>query len=432
MRMYDVIKKKRDGDALSEEEIDFFVKGYTDGSIPDYQAAALLMAISFCGMNDEETLRLTLAIANSGKKLELSNIKGFRVDKHSSGGVGDKTSLVVAPVAASLGVKVAKMSGRGLGHTGGTIDKLESIPGLKTDLSKEDFEKIVNETGLAIAGQSATLAPADKKLYALRDVTATVDVLPLIASSIMGKKLAAADNGIVLDVKVGSGSFNKTVEQASKLARVMVNIGNGAGIKTVALLTDMDKPLGRAVGNSLEVIEAIEALRGKADDDFMELCMALSAEMLSVSGLGSQDECRKLAGRQIENGEALRAFRTMVGAQGGDVKYVDDPSLFAAGIRRDVQVESDGYITAMDTEKYGLSSLALGAGRSKKDDVIDYSAGIKVLKKTGDEVRRGETVAEMFTSDEIRFGEAERLVLSALTVGKEKPAARPVVLGRIE
>lgn len=432
MRMYDIIKKKRDGNVLTKEEIEFFISGYTEGLIPDYQAAALLMAIFYSGMNDEETLILTIAIANSGERLDLSNIEGFRVDKHSSGGVGDKTSLVVAPIVASLGVKVAKMSGRGLGHTGGTIDKLESIPGFRTDLSKEEFVKAVNKTGLAIVGQSDSLAPADKKLYALRDVTATVDVLPLTASSIMGKKLATADDGIVLDVKVGSGSFNKTKEQAEKLASVMVDIGKGAGRKTVALLTDMDKPLGHAVGNSLEVIEAIEALQGRADADFGELCIALSGEMLFVAGFGNEEECRALAEKQIENGEAFGIFRAMVEAQGGDVRYIDDTSLFPVGISREVKAENGGFITAMNAERYGLASLALGAGRNSKEDCIDYAAGITVLKKTGDRVEKGEPIAVMFSSDEKRFEQAEKLILSAIETGNEKPAARDVVLGKIE
>lgn len=432
MRMYDIIKRKRDGFALTKEEIEFFIKGYTEGSIPNYQASALLMAIYFNGMSAEETLTLTLAVTDSGEKLNLESIKGFRVDKHSSGGVGDKTSLVVAPVVASLGVRVAKMSGRGLGHTGGTIDKLESIPGFKTDFGKAELERIVNEAGLAIVGQSADLAPADKMLYALRDVTATVDSLPLIASSIMGKKLATQDDGIVLDVKVGSGSFNKTVEQAAALARVMVDIGKGAGKKTVALLTDMDKPLGHAIGNSLEVIEAVEALNGKADGDFMELCLALSAEMLAVAGFGSAEQCRALAQRQIDNGEAFTAFRGMVKAQGGDTACIDNTALFPLGKRREVCAPCGGYITAMDAEKYGLASLALGAGRNTMDAEIDYAAGITVLKKTGDAVKAGEAVAELFASNEALFDPAEELILSALTIGGEKPEIRPTVLGRVE
>ena len=301
MRMYDVIKKKRDGGVLSAEDIRAFVEGYTNGSIPDYQAAALCMAIYFRGMNDEETTELTLAVRDSGERLDTSGIKGLRVDKHSTGGVGDKTSLVVAPIVASLGLTVAKMSGRGLGHTGGTVDKLEAIPGFCTDLAVSEFERIVNETGIAIVGQSATLAPADKKLYALRDVTATVDSMPLIASSIMGKKLAADDDCIVLDVKTGSGSFMKSVEDSRTLAKLMVAIGKRAGKRISALITDMDRPLGYAVGNSLEVVEAIETLQGKGPEDLLELSLALAAQILFLADKGTIEECRAMAQECIGN-----------------------------------------------------------------------------------------------------------------------------------
>ena len=318
MRMYDIIHKKRDGEALTEAEIRNFVEGYTSGDIPDYQAAALCMAIYFRGMNDKETLALTLAIRDSGDILHFPNIHGLRVDKHSTGGVGDKTSLVIAPIVASLGLKIAKMSGRGLGHTGGTVDKLESFAGLKTDFSTEEFESIVNRTGIAIVGQSAELAPADKKLYALRDVTATVDSIPLIASSIMGKKLAANDDCIVLDVKTGSGSFMKTKEDSIRLAKTMVSIGNGAGKKVRALITDMDVPLGNAIGNSIEVIEAIETLRGEGPEDLTHLCTALASHMLSLAGYGTRTECEALVENAISTGKALKKLAEMVKAQGGN------------------------------------------------------------------------------------------------------------------
>lgn len=324
MRAYDIIKKKRDGFVLTDEEIRFFIGGYVSGEIPDYQAAALCMAIYFRGMTDEETASLTFAVRDSGEKLHFENINGLRVDKHSTGGVGDKTSLIVAPVVAALGVKVAKMSGRGLGHTGGTIDKLESIDGFKVDLPVAEFERIVNEIGIAIVGQNAELAPADKKLYALRDVTATVDSMPLIASSIMGKKLAADDDCIVLDVKTGSGSFMKTIEDSTTLARIMVNIGKRAGKKMLALITDMDIPLGRAIGNALEVKEAIEVLNGKGPKDLTEVCVALATNMLYLAERGSLEQCEKDVRRVLKDKTALGVLKKMVIAQGGNGELIDN------------------------------------------------------------------------------------------------------------
>ena len=428
MRMYDVIKKKRDGGVLSSEEIRAFVEGYTNGSIPDYQAAALCMAIYFRGMNDEETTELTLAVRDSGEKLDVSGIKGLRVDKHSTGGVGDKTSLVVAPIVASLGLTVAKMSGRGLGHTGGTVDKLEAIPGFCTDLAVSEFERIVNETGIAIVGQSATLAPADKKLYALRDVTATVDSMPLIASSIMGKKLAADDDCIVLDVKTGSGSFMKSVEDSRTLAKLMVAIGKRAGKRISALITDMDRPLGYAVGNSLEVVEAIETLQGKGPEDLLELSLALTAQILFLADKGTLEECRAMAQDAITSGRALDTFAKMVEAQGGNAEYIYHPENFQkAPYVREVKVNKDGYIASVNTEQYGLASLLLGAGRNTKEDVIDLSAGYLLKKKTGDAVKAGDTLAVLYASREELFDAAERTLLNATTITAEAPEKRPLI-----
>ena len=428
MRMYDVIKKKRDGGVLSSGEIRAFVEGYTDGSIPDYQAAALCMAIYFRGMNDEETTELTLAVRDSGEKLDVSGIKGLRVDKHSTGGVGDKTSLVVAPIVASLGLTVAKMSGRGLGHTGGTVDKLEAIPGFCTDLAVSEFERIVNETGIAIVGQSATLAPADKKLYALRDVTATVDSMPLIASSIMGKKLAADDDCIVLDVKTGSGSFMKNLEDSRTLAKLMVAIGKRAGKRISALITDMDRPLGYAVGNSLEVVEAIETLQGKGPEDLLELSLALTAQILFLADKGTLEECRAMAQDAITSGKALETFAQMVKAQGGNAEFIYHPENFAkAPYVREVKVEKDGYIAAVNTEQYGLASLLLGAGRNTKEDEIDLSAGYLLKKKTGDAVKAGDTLAVLYASREDLFAAAERTLLNATTITADAPEKRPLI-----
>ena len=433
MRMYDIIRKKRDGGELTTQEIDFFIKGYTEGSIPDYQASALLMAILFPGMRFRETADLTFAVRDSGQKLDFSAIDGIRVDKHSTGGVGDKTSLVVAPLVASLGVKVAKMSGRGLGHTGGTIDKLEAIPGFRTDLSEQEFLDNVNKIGVCIVGQNRDLAPADKKLYALRDVTATVDSLPLVVSSIMGKKLAADDDCIVLDVKTGSGAFAKTLEDSRELASVMVEIGKRAGKKMLALITDMDRPLGNAIGNTLEVKEAIDTLNGHGPQDFTEICMILAANMLYLAGKGSMDECENAVKWAIEDKTALETFKQMVAAQGGDVECIDNPDKFAkAPFEKVVKATKNGYIHHVDTEGYGIASLLLGAGRNTKEESIDFSAGIVLYKKTGDYVREGEPIAIMYTSDENRFENAERKFIESTTICEQKPVDRPIVLDRVE
>ncbi len=433
MRMYDIIKKKRDGEALSEQEIHFFIDGYVKGEIPDYQASAFLMAVYYKGMNLDETRALTFAVRDSGVTLDFSDIDGIRVDKHSTGGVGDKTSLVVAPIVASLGVKVAKMSGRGLGHTGGTIDKLEAIPGFQTDLSEEEFIKIVNDLGVAIVGQSHELAPADKKLYALRDVTATVDCLPLIVSSIMGKKLAADDDCIVLDVKTGSGAFCKTVEESVRLASIMVDIGKSAGKKMLALITDMDRPLGANIGNSLEVIEAIDTLKGNGPADFTEVCMILATNMLYLAGKGSMAECEDMVKKSISDGSALETLAKMVEAQHGDSSVIYDPDLFEkAKYSREVKAENSGYIVQVDTEGYGIASLMLGAGRNTKEESIDYSAGITLVKKTGDKVEKGDVIAILYTNDQKRFDGAEARFNQATTIGQDKPEERPLVFERVE
>ena len=433
MRMYDIIQKKRDGNVLTEAEIQWFVKEYSEGKIPDYQVAALCMAIYFQGMNLEETTALTFAVRDSGECLDFSDINGLRVDKHSTGGVGDKTSLVVAPIVASLGVKVAKMSGRGLGHTGGTIDKLETIPGFCTDLPVDKFKNIVNEVGIAIVGQNATLAPADKLLYALRDVTATVDSLPLIVSSIMGKKLAADDDCIVLDVKTGSGSFMKTLEKSRELAEWMVEIGKRAGKRMRALITDMDRPLGYAIGNSLEVVEAIHTLQGKGPSDLTELCIALAAHILALAEKGDYTTCEKMAKEAIANGTALQMFAKMVKAQGGDETWILNPENFPkAKYSYTVTAKMSGYIVGVDTESYGVASLLLGAGRNTKEDVIDMAAGIYLSAKTGDFVKEGDPIAVLYSSKETGFAAAEERLLKATRIEKNTPSAQPLILDVVE
>ena len=428
MRMYDIIHKKRNGGELSEKEIKFFVNGYTDGSIPDYQASALCMAIYFRGMNADETAALTLAMADSGDRIDLSGIDGFTVDKHSTGGVGDKTSLIVAPIVAANGGKVAKMSGRGLGHTGGTVDKLESIPGFRTSLTPDEFIKQVNDIGLCIVGQTGELAPADKKLYALRDVTATVESIPLIASSIMSKKLAAGSQGIVLDVKTGSGAFMKTVEDSERLAEEMVSIGNAAGRKVTALITDMDIPLGASVGNSLEVIEAIKTLKGEGEKNLTEVCLSLAAQMLCMVTGRDDMVCRKMAKKSIEDGSALNKLREMITAQGGNADVIDNSGAFKQPkFNVDIISERDGYISRMDAERVGIASVILGAGREKKEDPIDPSAGIILKKKTGDSVSKGDVLATFYTDDETRIDVAKREFLDALIFGNEKPSKQELI-----
>jgi len=431
--MYDVIKHKRDGGALTKEEIEYFVRGVTDGSVPDYQAAALLMAIFLRGMDSRETAELTLAMAHSGETADLSGIEGVKVDKHSTGGVGDKTTLIAGPVAAACGVKVAKMSGRGLGHTGGTVDKLESIPGFRTALTSAEFTDTVNRVGLSVIGQSGNLAPADKKLYALRDVTATVENASLISASIMSKKIASGADRILLDVKVGSGSFMHTYEQAAHLARMMVDIGSHAGRQTAALITNMDVPLGFAIGNTLEVAEAVETLRGRGPEDLTLVCLALASGMLYLAGKGSRESCESQAREALASGAALEKFALMVEAQGGDASAVRGRSPFRqAPFSSPVVAPQDGFITAMDTERCGTASVMLGAGRAKKEDPVDYEAGIYILKKTGDAVCAGEPVALLFASREELFAAAGEVYLSSLTIGFEPPQEAKLILGRIE
>lgn len=433
MRMYDIIQKKRDGKSLSEAEIQWVIEKYVQGEIPDYQVAALCMAIYFQGMTLEETTALTFAVRDSGERLDFSDIHGLRVDKHSTGGVGDKTSLVVAPIVACMGVKVAKMSGRGLGHTGGTIDKLEAIPGFQTDLPVEKFKKIVNELGIAIVGQNASLAPADKLLYALRDVTATVDSLPLIVSSIMGKKLAADDDCIVLDVKTGSGSFMKTAEKSRELAEWMVEIGKRAGKKMRALITDMDRPLGFAIGNALEVVEAIQTLQGKGPEDLTQLCVVLAAHILNLAEKGTYAECEQMAKDAISSGKALQMFADMVEAQGGDKTWILQPEKFPkATYSRSVKAKTSGYIVGVDTESYGVASLLLGAGRNTKEDVIDMTAGIYLCKKTGDFVALGEEIAVLYSSTQKGFDAAEERLLAATKIEKQEPENKPLILDIVE
>ncbi len=433
MRMYDLIEKKRNGGELSEQEIRWMIRGFTEGEIPDYQMAAYLMAVYFRGMTDQETGILTDAVARSGDMVDLSEIPGKKVDKHSTGGVGDKTTLIVAPMAAAAGVKVAKMSGRGLGHTGGTVDKLESIPGFQTVLSRERFFEVVNETGLSLIGQSGNLAPADKKLYALRDVTATVESIPLIASSIMGKKLAAGSDCILLDVKVGSGAFMKTEEDAQALANKMVAIGKQAGKPTIALITDMDRPLGYCIGNTLEVKEAIATLKGEGPEDLTELSMELAANMIYLAGMGTLIECRKKAEETIRSQSAIKRLAAMIEAQGGDPAVVDEPErLKAAEIQYELKAEKSGYLSHMDTEGIGLASGMLGAGRETLESTIDYTAGIVLLKKTGDYVREQETLAVFHTAEQERISAARERFLAALEFSEKPVPAKKRILGRIE
>ncbi|MBR6380332.1 MAG: pyrimidine-nucleoside phosphorylase [Lachnospiraceae bacterium] len=434
MRMYDVIRKKRDGGKLTAEEIRYFIEGYTKGEIPDYQASALTMAIFFSGMDEEETLELTLAMADSGDRLDLSSIPGIKVDKHSTGGVGDKTSLALAPLVASCGIPVAKMSGRGLGHTGGTIDKLESFPGFRVDIGTDTFLEQVRRIGISIMGQTAQLAPADKKLYALRDVTATVDNMSLIASSIMSKKLAAGADAIVLDVKTGSGAFMKTEEDSLALAREMVKIGTGAGRKMRAVVSDMDQPLGRAVGNILEVREAIDTLNGSGPADFTELVMTLGAQMLLVGDkAGSEEEAADLLREKIQNGSALHKLEEFIEAQGGDASFVADPERFPkAKIIRNVLSPADGYVERIRCDEVGMSCLTLGGGRENKDSVIDLTVGMILKKKVGDPVKKGEPIAEIHAADEAGFSAAADRFLRAYSFSEVRRDPGELIKARIE
>ena len=433
MRMYDIIEKKKMGESLTDDEIHFVIDGYVKGTIPDYQVSPLLMAIYFSGMDDRETAALTKAMMNSGDVVDLSEFGDATVDKHSTGGVGDKTSLVVAPIMASLGCKMAKMSGRGLGHTGGTVDKLESIPGFKTSLSPDEFFDQVRNTGLAIIGSTANLAPADKKLYALRDVTATVDSVPLIASSIMSKKLAAGAHNIVLDVKIGSGAFMKTEEDGRTLARKMVDIGKSFGRNIAAVVTNMDRPLGFAVGNSLEVLEAVSVLKNESRGDLRDICVALASNLLSLCYGWSEEESEARANEAIESGATLEKFKEWITAQGGDASFVDDPSLLGkAEYTFEFKAERDGYISHMNAETIGKTASVLGAGREKKTDDIDHTAGIILKRKTGDYVKKGETIALFYTSKEESEKAAAEMFSSAVDFSDESPIEKPLVYGVIK
>ena len=432
MRMYDIIAKKRDGRELSKEEISFFVQGYVQGEIPDYQAAALLMAIYLQGLNRQETSALTMCMANSGEAADLSCLQGIKVDKHSTGGVGDKTTLVTAPIVASLGVKVVKMSGKGLGHTGGTIDKLSAIPGFRTDLSREDFLRIIQKVGLAVSGQTGNLAPADKKIYSLRDATATVESIPLIASSILSKKIAAGADRILLDVKVGNGAFMKTEDQARAISESMVSIGEQVGKKTVALLTNMDQPLGYAVGNSLEVAEACRTLQGKGPEDLTQLSLHLAADMLFLAEKGSLSDCRKMAEQALLDGSAFRTWKDMVREQGGDCSVLEDAGAFEQSKVTDRLIaEKSGFVRAFETETCGTAAVMLGAGRQGEQDEIDYSAGILFRKKIGDRINVGEELAVLFANSQEQCRQAKALLRSAITIGQEECTPPKLILSRI-
>lgn len=433
MRMYDLIMKKRNGGVLNKDEIEFMVSGYTEGKIPDYQMSAMMMAIYFVGMNDEETLHLTMAMAHSGDMLDLSGINGIKVDKHSTGGVGDKTSLTLTPMVAACGLTVAKMSGRGLGHTGGTIDKLESFEGFRTDISTEKFIENVNTIGVSIMGQTANLAPADKKLYALRDVTATVDNMSLIASSIMSKKLAAGSDAIVLDVKTGSGAFMKKKEDAFALAKAMVNIGNMAGRKTIAVITDMDQPLGYAIGNALEVKEAIDTLKGNGPEDFTNLCYTLGSHMLVAGEIaGDTNEALDMLKHAVESGKAFEKFVEFIGAQYGNTKQVYDTELLPkASLELPVFVDFEGYVEKIICDEVGICSLILGGGRENKESEIDLSVGLILHKKVGDYVCKNEPIATLFGNSEEKMQVAKERLLKAYYISDNKPQKRDLIQGII-
>lgn len=429
MKMYDLIVKKKRGGALTKEEIDWMIRAYTDGDVPDYQMSAMMMAICFVGMTDEETKELTLAMAHSGDMLDLSAINGIKVDKHSTGGVGDKTSLVLAPLVASLGVPVAKMSGRGLGHTGGTIDKLESFTGFSTSLTPEQFIRNVNTIHIAIAGQTANLAPADKKLYALRDVTGTVDQMSLIASSIMSKKLASGADAIVLDVKTGDGAFMKKEADAIHLAEEMVSIGKLAGKDVSAVISDMDQPLGCAVGNALEVREAIDTLRNQGPADLRELVLVLGSHMVVKAGAADDlSLARTMLEESLSNGRAFEVFKEFVRAQGGDPNEAEHPELLpAARFQETVPAPGDGYVADIATEEIGKICLLLGGGRETKESRIDLSVGLVLCKKKGDAVRKGEPLAVIHANDEELLGQAAERLASAYTLTEMKPEAIPLI-----
>lgn len=428
MRMVDIIEKKRNGEELTTEEIRFFIQGYTNESIPDYQVSSLMMAIYFQDMNDRERANLTMAMVESGDQIDLSGIEGIKVDKHSTGGVGDTTTLSLAAMVAACGVPVAKMSGRGLGHTGGTIDKLESIKGFHVELTTEQFMKQVNEIGTAVIGQSGNLTPADKKLYALRDVTGTVPSIPLIASSIMSKKIAAGADAIVLDVKTGEGAFMKTFEESRSLAHAMVQIGNSVGRNTMAIISDMSQPLGFAIGNALEVKEAIDTLKGHGPEDLMELCYTLGSQMIVLGGKATSiEEARVLLEEVIANGNALDVFKKFIIAQGGDASVVEDPSLLPkAKYQIELPAKESGYVAKIEADDVGVAAMLLGAGRATKESSIDLSVGLVLRKKVGDAVQQGESLLTIHANSEEISDVIEKLY-SHIVVSKEKVEAPKLI-----
>ncbi|WP_374019996.1 pyrimidine-nucleoside phosphorylase [Paenibacillus thiaminolyticus] len=429
MRAVDIIHKKREGHELTAEEIRFLIQGYSSGEVPDYQIAAWAMAVFFQGMTASETASLTLEMARSGDQIDLSSISGIKVDKHSTGGVGDKTSLILAPLVAAAGVPVAKMSGRGLGHTGGTIDKLESIPGFQVELEREQFFKQVNDIGVSLIGQTGNITPADKKLYALRDVTATVESIPLIASSVMSKKIAAGADAIVLDVKTGSGAFMKTLDDSIALAQAMVDIGTDTGRQTIAVISDMDQPLGHLIGNSLEVEEAIQTLRGEGPSDLHRLCIVLGAHMLVLGGVAHDAaEAESRLEQLITDGSALGKLKELIAAQGGDASVVDQPErLPHARERFEVKAEAGGTVAAIQAEEIGIAAMLLGAGRETKDSVIDLSVGIDLRAKVGDTVNAGDVLAVLHVNDASRLLEASRKIIQAYQITSEARLAAPLV-----
>ncbi|RMG10212.1 MAG: thymidine phosphorylase [Deltaproteobacteria bacterium] len=433
MRAVDIIRHKRDGEVLSESEIATFIAGYTDGRIPDYQAAALAMAIYFRGLSPAELAAWTDAMLHSGEVLDLSEIPGPKVDKHSTGGVGDKVSLCLAPIVAACGVRVPMVSGRGLGHTGGTLDKLEAIPGFRVDLSVEAFRRQVRELGVCLIGQTESIAPADKKLYALRDVTATVESIPLIASSILSKKLAEGIDGLVLDVKVGRGAFMKTREDARRLAETMVRLGTDLGVRVVALLTDMEQPLGWAVGNALETAEALDVLDGGGPPDLVELTLDLAAEMLLLGGVATaREEALARAREAIASGAARECMRRLIAAQGGDARVIDDRSVMAAApVRFEVSAERDGYVAALDAERIGRTAMELGAGRARKEDPVDPAVGLVLKRKVGDAVAAGETLCVVHAPEQVDREAVAAAVREAYAVREAAPPPRPLILERV-
>jgi pyrimidine-nucleoside phosphorylase len=433
MRMVDLIAKKRDGKELTKEEISFIVEGYTSGDIPDYQMSAFTMAVFFQGMTANEQAELTMSMVQSGDTIDLSAIEGVKVDKHSTGGVGDTTTLILAPLVAAVGVPVAKMSGRGLGHTGGTIDKLEAVKGFHVEIDKKEFIELVNKNKVAVVGQSGNLTPADKKIYALRDVTATVNSLPLIAASIMSKKIAAGADAIVLDVKTGAGAFMKNLEDAKALAQSMVNIGNNVGRQTMAVISDMSQPLGFAIGNALEVEEAIDTLKGKGPKDLEELCLVLGSYMVYLADKASSlEEARRMLQEVIENGKALESFKTFLAAQGGDPSVVDDVAkLPQAAHKIEVKAEKDGYVSEIVADEMGTAAMWLGAGRATKDSEIDLSVGLMLRKKVGDEVKKGESLVTIYSNKE-DVQEVKEHILKNISISSEKVEAPSLIYNTVQ